>query len=78
MFFNPKKPEIENVFERLMRDNAAVVDSYIAANLVKNKTIRQLRRKGNFYIGNDRNKHKSVIFCDFKIKRKGNKFFFEF
>ena len=78
MFFKPKKPEIENVFERLMRDNAAVIDTRLAMDLGRNKVIRELRRNNNFFIGSDRNKHKSVVYCSFKIKRKGNKFFFEF
>jgi len=78
MFLNAKDEKIINIFNRLIKDKAAVVDNRVAMDLSRHKVIRNLRRNSNFFIANDRNKHKSVIFCTIKIKKKGNKFFFEF
>jgi len=76
--FHPKDEKLMNIFDRLMRDNAAVIDTRLAMDLSRHKVIRELRRNTSFFIGMDRSKRKSIVFCPVKIVKKNDKFFFRF
>jgi len=65
--------ELDKIFKRVMKDNAASIDTNIARNLSKNKKIRYLREKNRMYIGLDRNKKKSVVFIPPQYKPKKTK-----
>jgi hypothetical protein len=62
--------ELDKVFKRVLKDNAASTDTQLAGTLAKHKKIRHLRKKNMIFIGLDRNKRKSVVFMPPDCKPK--------
>jgi len=79
--FNPNNPEITKLFNKLTTYPGTSINSNLAKEVVKFKTIRYLRDKKHMYIAKDRAKNKSIIFFppNVKINKKenGNGFFFD-
>jgi len=77
---SPKNKEIENVLDRLIGYPVARCPPELGMSLGRNKKIRYLREKDYIFIGQDRNKRKSIISIPHKvkIKKRNGKFFFEF
>lgn len=76
----PKSKEIENIFDRLVKNGATELKPRLALDISRCKKIRYLREKNNIFIGLDRIKHKSIIYLppSIKVLKKGKKFFFEY
>jgi len=80
MYIKPKNIEYEKIFDKLVKERTAVIDTNIAQALSRHKKIRYARENGHIFIANDRNMHKSIVHIPFniKIRKDKNKFFFEF
>jgi len=75
--FNPKNEEIEKIFRRLAHDGAAFTSPRMAVDLSRHKKIRALRQQDKFFIGQDRRKHKSILFYNGKIRIDENGIHFD-
>jgi len=72
--------EIEDLFNRLSKYPIIRVPPDIGMSLGRNKKIRYLREKDLIFLGQDRNKRKSIVGIPpkVKIKRVNGGFSFEF
>lgn len=75
--FKPKNEEIEKIFKRLAHDGAVFTNPRIAMDLSRHKKIRELRKQNRFFIGQDRRKHKSILFYSGKIQIDENGIHFD-
>ena len=80
MYLTPKSKEVERIFDRLMKFPVVKVDPRIAMDISRYKKIRFLRSNDNIFIGEDRAKHKSIIFIppSVKLSKNNGKFFFNY
>lgn len=80
MFYKPKTPELEKIFDRLVKFNTSTLAPEQAQTLGRNNVIRHLRKNKNMHIAFDRKTHTSIVYIPnyIKVEKKGRKFYFEF
>lgn len=76
MVLYPKDERITKLLERLTIEKATYTNSDIVKQLGRYSEIRRLRKNGGMYIGKDRHKDVSIIFCKKLLKRKRGGFVF--
>lgn len=79
IFFNPKNPEIEKIFNRLITYPGISIDRNLARDISRHKTIRRLREKNHMFIARDQNKNKTILFFppNVKVEKQNNGFIFK-
>lgn len=74
-----KNKEYANLMDRLIKDSATCVNTRIATDFCRIKSIKTLRKKNYLYVGNDRKKNKTIIYLtNNNVRKNGKKYFFDF